>query len=95
MTDETKLQQQAVRGAQAKVLLENELIVEAFKALKYKYIKAWQDTTADERDMRENLYQAVQIVGEVQSHLERLVSSGNLARHELEQLAKRQRPRAA
>lgn len=87
MVDESKLHLEASRGDQAKGLLDNELLKEAFSTLEAEYIEHWKITPARDTEARERLWQAVQIVGKVRTHLTSAVNNGTLAKHELNQLA--------
>jgi hypothetical protein len=87
VADEYKLQDEASKGVRAKLLLENELLIDAFKALEDSYAKAWRSTTIDDVSGREKLFLAINIVGKVREHLTAVVASGALAKKELDQLA--------
>lgn len=75
------------KGAKAQALLNNEVLQEAFRVLEEGYIEEWK---TNERRLgpegREALWQAVQVVGKVQAHLERLIADGQLAAAELDNL---------
>jgi len=88
MTDEIALTKDAERGLNAERLLGDELLAEAFAALEADYIAAWKATAARDSDARERLWQALQIVGLVKSHLAAIVSSGRLAQRELDDVAR-------
>jgi hypothetical protein len=78
---------EASKGEQAQTLLDNELLKGAFEGLESEYTKAWRDTAVRDTDARERLWQALQIVGKVQTHLKAIVMNGQLARHEINQVA--------
>ena len=82
MTDQ--LQRDINRGKQAEILLQNELVQEAFKALEDEYFKLWQATKPLDTDVRESLWHSYRTVGEVKTHLHRLVDSGTMAQLELD-----------
>lgn len=86
--DEGKLRLEEQRGAQAQALLDNELLREAFAGLRQDYMRAWEATGARETDARERLWQAVQIVGKVESHLRAVADTGKLSRRQLDDIAK-------
>jgi hypothetical protein len=73
MTD--NLDQDVSRGKQAQSLLENPILTECFDTLRAEYLKAWEGTSARDTDARERLWQAVQIVGKVRTHLNGVVSA--------------------
>lgn len=87
MVDEAKLRIDESRGRRAKELLDNELVVEAFKSLEDAYIAAWRATKPLDEKPREKLYLAINVVGKVRDHLQSVVANGALARTELDQLA--------
>ncbi len=87
MADEYKLQEEAAKGVRAKLLLENELLIDAFKALEDSYAKAWRSTLIDDVSGREKLFLAINIVGKVREHLTAVVANGALAKKDLDQLA--------
>lgn len=86
MTD--KLELAAARGQRAKALLEDELLAGAFEGLRADYLKFWEATTARDTDARERLWQAMQILGKVRTHLENIVANGTMAEHEIRALAR-------
>jgi hypothetical protein len=86
MPDEIALTRDATRGVRAKSLIDNELLVEAFKTLEESYIAAWRLTNAGDSAGRERLFLAVNIVGKVQEHLNSVIANGKLAQAELNKL---------
>jgi hypothetical protein len=95
VTDETKLMQAASRATRAKILVEDELFREAFRALEEDYTKALIATEAHEQRKRESLWQAIQILGNVRDHFASILRDGKLAKAELDELANKKRPKAA
>jgi hypothetical protein len=91
MTDELALNKAAERGAQARRLLEDDLLREAFDTLDRDYTRAWRATTARDTDARERLWQAVQVVAKVRDHLTHVVNGGKLAQREMNDVAGRKR----
>jgi hypothetical protein len=81
--NEDKLQSAINRGQKARELLDNDLLREAFDKLEADYIAAWRVTRALDRDAREKLWQALQIVGKVRAHLGTVLSNGKVAQTEL------------
>jgi hypothetical protein len=86
--DEIRLNQEAAKGARAKALLENELLVGAFAELESAYIERWRLTHIDDDKGREKLFIAVNVVGKVRDHLSAIVSNGSMAAKQLDDLAK-------
>jgi hypothetical protein len=87
------LQEALGRAARAQRLVDDELLAEAFDTLDRDYGKAWRESHARDTDARERLWQAVQIVAKVRSHLSAVVNHGKLAQRELDELAARERRR--
>lgn len=88
MSDELKLRKDAERGSRAQSLLDSELIAEAFENLEAEYVKHWRSSTAlNDVQGRDRLWQAVQILGKVRSHLEMVAADGRMAATELSRLA--------
>ena len=85
--DEHKLLIARDRGQKAQALLDNLLLKEAFETLEADYITAWK---SNERSMgpegRERLWNAVQIVGKVRAHLEKVATDGHTAARFLDDL---------
>jgi hypothetical protein len=88
MTDESQLAAAGARALRARELLENELLVEAFKTLEDNYASAWRSTALDDIQGREKLFLAINIVGKVRDHLGAAVANGRLAQAELAELAR-------
>ena len=76
------------RANRAELLLNEPLVIEAFDALKREYIGAWEASPARDTDARERLWQAVQIVGKVRSHLQAMVGDGKIAQADIERMAR-------
>lgn len=87
MSDENKLIRDAGRAVRARQLLDDELIIDAFKTLEDAYTLAWRRTTIDDAPAREKLFLAVNIVAKVRDHLGNIVTNGTLAAAELKEIA--------
>lgn len=87
MTDENKLHRDASKALRAKQLLENEILVEAFKGLEEAYIAAWRASPIADQTGREKLFLAINVVGKVRDHLTSIVNNGKVAAAELKELA--------
>ena len=86
--NEHKLQRDVARAAQAKALLENELVAEAFARLDADYLAAWRGSGPRDGEARERLWLAIQVLGKVREHLGLVVVNGRLAQAELNQLVR-------
>lgn len=82
--NEEKLGLAINRGNQA--ALELERTNEAFDTLREQYIKAWEEAPLRDAEGRERLWQAVQIVGKVRSHLANIVANGRVAEADVRRL---------
>ena len=87
MSDESRLNQAAIKAVRAQELLDSELLIEAFAALEENYTAAWRATTIDDVGAREKLFLAINIVGKVRDHLGAIIANGKLAQAELKALA--------
>ncbi len=85
---EDKIRSDAVKGARANALLNDETLTEAFTSIEREYLDFWKATPARDTDARERLWQAVQIIGKVRTNLASMVANGQLAQAELEQITR-------
>lgn len=85
MTDD-KLLSARIDAGRAKALLEDEMLKAAFEGIKRAYTEKLFNTTEDQEDVRERLYWAVRIAGEVQRDLQSFLDNGKLADAELNRL---------
>jgi hypothetical protein len=83
---EDKLNKRVSRGKRAKLLMQDELLIEAFDALKAAYSKALMESHPLAKDEREKYYLAFNVVGKVKEHLASIAADGSLADHELARL---------
>ncbi|HEY7246258.1 MAG TPA: hypothetical protein VH678_20485 [Xanthobacteraceae bacterium] len=83
MNDEDKLERAIFRGVRAEALLNDELLQESFATLDANYVQAWRTAPVRDVEMREKLWQAVNIVGKVKEHLTKIVNDGKLAQADL------------
>jgi hypothetical protein len=79
-----KLEADVTRANQARALLSNAMLNDAFETLRASYLKAWETTKYNDTDGRERLWQAIQIVGLVRGQLEAYVNDGKLAQVEID-----------
>lgn len=87
MSNEAKLIRDASRGVRARQLVEDELLIDGFKLLEEAYTKAWRETKVNDTAAREKLFLAVNIVGKVRDHLGSVITNGQLAQSELNEIA--------
>ena len=84
--DEFALRRDMEAAAQVQALLANEHVADAFASLEAAYLAAWKVTAARDSEGREKLWQAVQIVGKVKSHLEAVAANGRLAERQIQEI---------
>lgn len=84
--DEAKLLEEARRGARA--FEELTEVRGALAALEAEYVEAWKNTGARDTDGRDRLWQAVQIVGKVETHLRHLIDNGKIANKQVQEIRK-------
>jgi len=82
--DEFAMRRAMERAALAQQLLESSIVVEAFAELEASYLNAWKAAQPRDTEGREKLWQAVQILGKVKSHLEQTAANGRLASQQIE-----------
>ena len=94
MNNEDDLLAATRRASRAKLLVEDEIIVEAFKALERAYHDGWAQSELHESKKRDTMYLALQVLGDVQKHLMNVISNGVIAQSELEAFAVKYRKAA-
>jgi hypothetical protein len=87
MNDEFRLQQDATRGARAKQIAEDPIVVEAFDAIRADYVEKLLSTNVMETAAREKLYMGVRVLDEVRAHFNIIVQNGAVAVSDLSSLA--------
>jgi hypothetical protein len=87
--DEFALRRDMEAAAQVRTLLENEHVEAAFFELEAAYIATWKATPARDTEGREKLWQAVQIVWKVKSHLDAVAANGRLAERQIAEITAR------
>ncbi len=83
---EDKLQKRVSRGKRASLLMQDELLTDAFDTLQAAYTKALFETHPLENAEREKLYLAFNVIGKVKEHLAHALTDGKLAQAELDKL---------
>lgn len=91
MDDEQKQLKAAERAARAQILLDDDMLKEAFAELEKTYMSAWRNTGTAENatHTREKLWLAVNLVGKVQEHLNLAIQNGKLAKAQLAQITRK------
>lgn len=87
--DELKLAAQSERGSRAKMLLEDELLQEAFEKVDAFYMDAFRNSGAEEIETRERAWTALSLLKDVRSAIEGVARDGRVAQRELAKLRDR------
>ena len=82
--EQAKLQEELNQANKAKQLLDNPLLKDAFGNLKKLYSESLFNTGAKEKETREMLWLAFNVVGKVEQHLAEILDTGKLASKQLE-----------
>jgi hypothetical protein len=77
------LEQESRRGEQAKRLLEDPLLREAFATVDTALRDAWSATADDATDRRERLWLMLKLLDRVRTHLSQVLETGKLADRQL------------
>ena len=85
------LPQEDARGAKAREILEEPLIIEAFGKIEAEILTAWEDSPARDTEGREKLYQMLMLSRKVKRHFESVVMTGEMARRTLAEYARKER----
>lgn len=76
-------EQQASRGDAAERLLKDELLNEAFNALKQEYTRLWTETKPSDEAAREKLWMSIRQLEMVKAQLHSVVQTGKVAKDSL------------
>ena len=68
------------REEDAKLLLKNDLFVEAFKVLRENLTGQWHGSTVHDVDARESIWLALRLLDRIEVHLSSIVETGEMAR---------------
>lgn len=88
MTDKTE--RDIFRGERAQRLLEDEILLEAFATIEQEYTQQWLNSPARDQDGRERLFLMVKTLHRLQTELQTVVQTGQVAKHKLTLLEKAQ-----
>ena len=80
---ELELGRREHRGKLAENLLNDELLQEAFQVIHDDYLGQWLRTDTKDTEIRERLWAAIRILGQVELHLKKVVRDGRLATSDL------------
>jgi hypothetical protein len=79
-------EQKVARADEAKRLLENPLIREAFANLRLNYYEAWLAAPPDKVNERDAVYHAGRVLSDVEAHLRIVMSQGRIERAQIEKM---------
>lgn len=80
------LEQESRLGEQARRLLEDPLLQEAFATVGSALRNAWAATADDATDERERLWLMLKLLGRVRTHLSQVLETGKLADTQLAEI---------
>jgi len=87
MNDESSsLNQEVKQGRDAEYLLENPVFQQTFDYLKDAYFKAWEQTSVEDSQSRENVWMMYKTLDTVHGHIKTYVDTGKLAKKQLENM---------
>jgi hypothetical protein len=86
--DEDKLRRDVVRAAEAKQLLESELLNESLEYLKQSYMQKLMLCTT--KELRESAWHLVKAVDHIKDHLVTVLNDGRLADRQIAELVKQE-----
>jgi hypothetical protein len=79
----------AQRANEAKELLENPLLEEAFAQVEQAYLADWRSSGLADLEGRERIWLAIKVLEEVKRHLRIVVESGTIAKRDIDRIAGR------
>lgn len=85
-------EQESQRADDARLLLENYLVIEAFETISSELTKALMSSPARDSEGREKLYLMNQLLGRVKKHFDSVVNNGVLAKRTIIERLKHQYP---
>tara|TARA_Y100000296_G_scaffold36285_1_gene42033 strand:+ start:443 stop:730 length:288 start_codon:yes stop_codon:yes gene_type:complete len=91
MNEEHQLSTELQRGVKAKLLLEDPLLTEAFQTLEDEYLSAWKQSSVEATEQREKIWLMYATISEVKAQLTTVVTTGDMAKAQLEALQKRKK----
>ena len=86
MNDEVKLQNEVSKGTDAGRLLDDPIFNETFDFLKNTYRAAWEQTSIEDSQRRENLWLMYKTADTLKSHIQSYVNTGKLAKKQIEEI---------
>lgn len=78
-------QQEIARANQAKAIIESELYVEAYNAIREQYLAAWADSPVRDSEGREEIWRLLKSLEKVHAYFTDVITTGKLARLQIEE----------
>jgi hypothetical protein len=79
-------EQKIARADEARRLLENPLIREAFANLRLNYFEAWVEAPPEKVNERDAVYHAARVLSDVEAHLRIVMSQGRIERAQIDKM---------
>jgi hypothetical protein len=79
----------AQRANEAKELLENPLLEEAFAQMEVAYLADWRSSGLADLEERERVWLAIKVLEEVKRHLRVVIENGVIAKRDIDRIAGR------
>ena len=89
MTDDLSLRRDMEKGARAKALLEDPVLVEAFEGFEAELMTVWAATRTADTEARERVWMAIRVLRKVKGALETMIADGTLAKREIDEIVGR------
>ena len=86
--NEGKLRAERERASNAERLLNEPLIKEAFDYLDTEFMRAWKQSSVEDTQARERIYNLCKALEAVKGHLKSVIETGKMAKAQLDQLKK-------
>ena len=77
---EKDLKLNGAREEDAKLLLKNDLFVEAFKVLRENLTGQWNGSTVHDVEARESIWLALRLLDRIEIHISSIIETGEMAR---------------
>ena len=68
------------RAENAKRILEDPMVREAFDLLRKEFLVGWEHSSAHDAETRENLWWGLKILSRLEGHFESIISTGQMAK---------------
>lgn len=85
MSDKTEME--ILRGERAQLLLQDELLIDAFTLIEEELTEQWQNSPARDQEGREKLWLSLKLLHKLQRNLVTVMETGKIAKATLAQRA--------